>query len=126
MEAAPQAPPRMGVSWGGQGAVVAQEGRLSPPQGQAFMPPLPNAIIALAPLPLSHVPPGGQPGVSAGPQVLHCYLVNRGSTFVLRRSTLDVCLGGQRSWRAAQPYLVELEGFDPADIRGVRDQICST
>ena len=28
--------------------------------------------------------------------------INRGSTFALRRSTLDLCLGGQLSWRAAQ------------------------
>ena len=29
--------------------------------------------------------------------------VNRGSIFALKRSTLDLCLGGQRSLRAAQP-----------------------
>ena len=70
MEAPPQAPPRMGMPWEGGGAVVAQGGR-------PFTPPLPNAIIALAPMPLSlsHMgrvspPSGGQPGVSAGPQVL--------------------------------------------------------
>ena len=33
-------------------------------------------------------------------QELHCYLFNRGSTFALRRSTRDLCLGEQRSLRA--------------------------
>ena len=38
------------------------------------------------------------PGYAWGRAVISTITYNRGSTFTLRRSTLDVCLGGQRSF----------------------------